>query len=299
MERVDQPLAVDPPILREIRSAINKARENGRQGKDVYQGLALLEDADVPSFYSGCFGMGSRDLQAEDMIAAVDNMLEDGDKKRQFYLGIDFLRPDGANKHINTWSHEIAKEYPHLKDLTLKSKEKVSLAPKGSISMRMHSVGGWGAITMGKNLTMTLFELLGMQVKSNPKYGSEKKGQPTTFYSTFAHEPIRMNCELKSVNIVLSPDPNVFLHSDPLMGLVEGGVFIIQTEDDPVDFWYNLSETARNTIRKRKIKLYCIDAFAIARAEASDVELQYRMQGNAFPGCFFPCISFDGSGKPQ
>jgi Pyruvate/2-oxoacid:ferredoxin oxidoreductase gamma subunit len=29
---------------------------------------------------------------------------------------------------------------------------------------------------------MTLFDLLGYHIKANPKYGSEKKGQPTTYY---------------------------------------------------------------------------------------------------------------------
>ena len=89
-------------------------------------------------------------------------------------------------------------------------------------AVRIHSVGGWGAITMGKNLAMTAFELFGLQIKANPKYGSEKKGQPTTFYATLAHEPIRLNCELKHVDVVLSPDPNVFRHSDPLAGLAGG-----------------------------------------------------------------------------
>jgi pyruvate-ferredoxin/flavodoxin oxidoreductase len=84
-------------------------------------------------------------------------------------------------------------------------------------------VGGWGAITMGKNLVMTAFELAGLHVKANPKYGSEKKGQPTTFYAVLAHEPIRFNAELRNVDVVLSPDANVFRHSNPLAGLSEGG----------------------------------------------------------------------------
>ena len=56
----------------------------------------------------------------------------------------------------------------------------------------MHSVGGWGAITMGKNVVMTGFELAGLNVKANPKYGSEKKGQPTTFYGVLSREPLRL-----------------------------------------------------------------------------------------------------------
>src|SRR5512140_3211110 len=97
MERTDQPLAVDPPLLREIRSAISQAVENGRVaagGAVAFPGLAKLRADPVPDFYSGCFGLGSRDLQPGDVVAAVDNMLPTGARKRQFYLGIDFIRRD-------------------------------------------------------------------------------------------------------------------------------------------------------------------------------------------------------------
>jgi pyruvate-ferredoxin/flavodoxin oxidoreductase len=102
--------------------------------------------------------------------------------------------------------------------------------PKDSITVRFHSVGGWGAITTGKNLAMTLFDLLGYHIKANPKYGSEKKGQPTTYYLSAAPEPIKVNCEYFYVDVVLSPDPNVFGHTNALAGLKQGGVFIIQSD---------------------------------------------------------------------
>jgi pyruvate-ferredoxin/flavodoxin oxidoreductase len=81
----------------------------------------------------------------------------------------------------------------------------------GSITVRLHSVGGWGAITTGKNLAMTLYDLLGYHIKANPKYGSEKKGQPTTYYLSAAPEPIRVNCEYIHVDVVLSPIPTCFV----------------------------------------------------------------------------------------
>jgi len=140
---------------------------------------------------------------------------------------------------------------------------------------------------MGKNLTLTLFSLLGLHVKSNPKYGSEKKGQPTTFYATFSHEPIRLNCDLRFVDVVLSPDPNVFKHSNPLAGLTDNGAFVIQTDKDPQVFWERLPEWARRTVKDRNIRVFILDAFGIAHEEASNPALQYRMQGNAFQGAFF------------
>ncbi len=66
--------------------------------------------------------------------------------------------------------------------MSLRGSENPNLLPKGAVTVRMHSVGGWGAVTTGKNLAMTLFDLLGFDIRANPKYGSEKKGQPTTYF---------------------------------------------------------------------------------------------------------------------
>ncbi|MHB1071951.1 MAG: 2-oxoacid:acceptor oxidoreductase family protein [Gemmatimonadaceae bacterium] len=288
LERTDQPLAVDPPLLRELRAALSKAVENHRASGPVpHAGIPAVHPEQVPDFYSGCFGLGSRDLQPADIIAAVDNMRPTGTHRRQFYLGIDFIRPDTRLPKLQLWQQELTDGYPHLGELTLPVGPDVHLMPKGAVSLRIHSVGGWGAITMGKNLSMTVFELLGMQVKANPKYGSEKKGQPTTFYATFAREAIRLNCELRHVDVVLSPDPNVFRHSDPLAGLAAEGVFVIQSDHSPEELWRSLPATARRTIREKKLRIFALDAFAIAAAEASDPELRYRMQGAAFMGAFF------------
>ncbi len=288
LERTDQPLAVDQPLLRELRAAMSKGLENGRAGKTpAHPGLTPLRAEQVPDFYSGCFGLGSRDLQPGDIIAAVLNMLPGAARRRQFYLGVDFIRGDTRVPKLQIWQEKLRDAYPQLPGLALHSAGEVNLLPPNSTAVRIHSVGGWGAITMGKNLALTGFELLGLDVKANPKYGSEKKGQPTTFYAVLAHQPVRLNCELRHVDVVLSPDPNVFRHSDPLDGLTEGGVFVIQSDLPSEALWQTLPAKARHAIADRKIRLFALDAFAIARAEASDVELRYRMQGAAFLGAFF------------
>jgi pyruvate-ferredoxin/flavodoxin oxidoreductase len=289
LERVDQPLAVDQPLLREIRAAMSKAQENGRSGNGPlpHPRVARYGADDAPDFYSGTFGLGSRDLQPGDLIAAVDNMQPEGRKLRQFYLGIDFVREGTKLPKLQIWQEELLDAYPAVKDLSLQATEHVNLLPEGTTAIRIHSVGGWGAITMGKNVAMTAAELMGMYIKANPKYGSEKKGQPTTFYATLAHEPIRLNCELKHVTVVLAPDPNVFRHSNPLAGLAENGVFVIQSDRSAEELWASLPTEAQQTIKDKKIRFYFLNAFKIAMEEATDAELRYRMQGTAFMGAFF------------
>jgi pyruvate-ferredoxin/flavodoxin oxidoreductase len=314
MERTDQPLAVELPMIREIRSALAQATENGRSSNDnatklPYAGLAALMPDQVPDLYSACFGLGSRDLQPGDIIAAVDNMVDASRRRRQFYLGLEFIQKDTRLPKMQIWQEKILADYPHVAELALPSAGDLNLFPEDSVELRIHSVGGWGAITMGKNLAMTAGQLLNFHIKANPKYGSEKKGQPTTFYAMLSKEPLKLNCELKHVSVVLSPDPNVFLHSNPLAGLCEGGVFIIQSELKGEELWNSFPKTAQQTIRAKKIKVFAVDGFSIALSEASNPELRFRMQGVAFMGAFFraaPLMSdhkltrerlFEGIGK--
>jgi pyruvate-ferredoxin/flavodoxin oxidoreductase len=290
LERLDQPLAVDLPLMREIRATIGKCLENGKDPKHpIYPELETYRQlTDAPGLYSGSYGLGSRDLQPEGIVGAFENMLPGGKHKRMFYLSIDFIRDKAITPKQEMFQQTIEESYPHVKELSVRGSENPNLMPENSITVRFHSVGGWGAITTGKNLAMTLFDLLGYHIKANPKYGSEKKGQPTTYYLSAAPEPIRINCEYFYVDVVLSPDPNVFHHTNALAGLKEGGVFIIQSDQpSPEKVWEDIPASFQKIIIDKKIKVFYLNGFKIARDEATDPDLQLRMQGIAFQGGFF------------
>jgi pyruvate-ferredoxin/flavodoxin oxidoreductase len=290
LERTDQPLAADLPMIREIRAVLSKSLENGRsRNGTAYPALENYRSLkDLPELYSGSFGLGSRDLQPEGVLAAIENMLPDGAHQRQFYLSIDFVRKSMMTPQQEIYQQQVMDAYPEVADLALHGSENPNLMPDGSITVRMHSVGGWGAITTGKNLAMTLFDLLGYHVKANPKYGSEKKGQPTSYYLSAAPEPIRINCEYYYVDVVLSPDPNVFSHTNAVAGLNRGGVLVMQSDaKSPEEFWQAIPEKYRRMIVDNDIRVFYVDGFKIARDEATDPELQLRMQGIAFQGAFF------------
>jgi len=291
LERTDQPLAEDLPLMREVRASLTKCMENNNipTGEELpFPDYAVYKSGDAPRMYSGAYGLGSRDLQPEALIGAIENMLPTGKRRKFFYLSVDFVRDKAANPTEEIRQQQLTDAYPHIKDMAIHGSENPDLLPEGSITVRMHSVGGWGAITTGKNLAMTLFELLGYDIKANPKYGSEKKGQPTTYYLSAAPETIRVNCEYHYVDVVISPDANVFRHSDPLAGLKPGGTFVIQSNLDSAEqVWATFPQRAQQFIIDNDIRVFYVDGFKIAREEASNVDLQLRMQGNAFQGAFF------------
>ena len=81
-------------------------------------------------------------------------------------------------------------------------------------------------------------ELFGKQVQAYPRYGSEKKGLPTSYNLTIADEPIRSHGELDRVDFVPLHDVAAFALGEPLHGLVDGGTVFVQSSlTDPEAIW--------------------------------------------------------------
>lgn len=286
MERLDQPLAGDPPILREVRAAMSRALENNGERKG-HAGVPALRAQDMPEFYSASFGLGGRDLPPRDIVAAVVNMLPGGAARRRFYLGLDFVRQGTRLPKLQIWQESLVERYPQLIGMSLPGDADVNLLPGEATAVRIHSLGGWGLEDMGRELAAIAFDRLGLQVKVALHPGSEKKGQPVACSVVLAHTPILLNCAPRHLDAVLCPDPNVFRHTDPLDGLLEGGVLILQSTLAPEDFWNALPAWARRTILERKIKVCSLDGLGIAVAEGTDRAGRRGMLSAAFIGAFF------------
>lgn len=250
-ERMDDPLSTTGNHLtREIKAAFCDAL-TGQMGHDRIDR--------IPRIYHGAAGLGSRDVRPADIIAAYQNMIDDG--QDFFCVGID---------------HPLA----------LPRKEDPDLRPNGGFSMRGHSVGGFGSVTTNKVIATIAGEVFGKDVQAYPKYGSEKKGLPTTYYLTIADEHIKTHSELEFVDLVILNDVNAIL-ADPLGGLVEGGAIFMQSSyEDPREVWNRIPDRHREWIRNRKVRVYYTDTVKIARDVASEADLQMRMQGIVTLGAF-------------
>jgi pyruvate-ferredoxin/flavodoxin oxidoreductase len=252
LERMDDPLSTSGNHLtREIKAAFCDA-VTGQNGQSTIER--------VPLIYSGAAGLGSRDVRPGDLIAAYDNMIDTG---RDFFcLGID---------------HPLA----------LKPTEDPDLRPTGGFSMRGHSVGGFGSVTTNKVIATIGGNVFGKDVQAYPKYGSEKKGLPTTYYLTIADAHINMHCELEHVDLLCINDPTAMLSPLTLHGLVGGGAIFMQSpHTEPAEVWKRIPEANRRMIRDKKIRVFYIDMVKIAREVASEPDLQMRMQGIVLLGAF-------------
>ena len=284
IERMDNPLAGNNPLTAELKAAFADAvqgstnvaggRMPGATAMAGAAGYAAVEK--MPRIYSGVYGLGSRDTRVGDLIAVAQNMIEGGAP----FFSLNIVHP-------------TALERRHDPDVR----------PVGAFSMRGHSVGGYGSVTTNKVIASLVEEIFGLHVQAYPKYGSDKKGLPTTYYLTVAAEPIREHSEIEHVDFVPIHDINAFGVANPLHGLSENGSLFMQSRfgtDDEV--WAHIPAAAREIILNKRLRLFYLDAVKIARELAATPDLQLRMQGIVLLGIFLrvaPFVRAQGLGDAQ
>ena len=182
--------------------------------------------------------------------------------------------------------------------LALKVPEDPDLRPKGGFSMRGHSVGGFGSVTTNKIIATIGGNVFGKDVQAYPKYGSEKKGLPTTYYLTIADSHIMMHSELEHVDLLCINDVTAILNPLTLGGLQpNGNIFMQSPHAEPLDVWKHIPVHVQKIIRERKIRVYYTDMVKIAREVATRADLQMRMQGIVLLGAFLRLTPYAGKAK--
>lgn len=258
IERMDNPSAQSNPLTAEIKAAFADALSGA-------PGYPLIERS--PIIYSGSAGMGSRDIRPGDLVSVFDHMRKE-EKRRFFVLGV---------KH----------------DLALAVDRDPDIRPPGAFSMRGHSVGGYGSVTTNKVIATIVGDLFGLQVQAYPKYGSEKKGLPTTYYLTVADQRIRFHSELRYVDFVPLNSVNAFHLGNPLDGLSPGGTVFLQHQSrDPCQVWESIPCDSREIIRQNRIRVLVLDGVKIASEVATRPEFAQRMQGIVLLGVFLRVAPF-------
>ncbi|MEZ6099165.1 MAG: 2-oxoacid:acceptor oxidoreductase family protein [Pirellulaceae bacterium] len=252
IERMDDPLSTTGNHLtREIKAAFCDAIND-------QNGMPQIDR--IPKIYSGAAGLGSRDVRPGHISAMFDNMIEAG--RDFFVVGIE---------------HGLSLRETHDPDLR----------PAGAFSMRGHSVGGFGSVTTNKVIATIAGQVFGKDVQAYPKYGSEKKGLPTTYYLTIADSHIYSHSELQFVDLVVLNDTNAVFSGNPLSGMVNGGAIFMQSHHtNPVDVWSRLPKHHQKTILDKNLRVYYIDMVRVAREVASVADLEMRMQGIVLLGAF-------------
>jgi pyruvate-ferredoxin/flavodoxin oxidoreductase len=146
VERTDDPLAQANPLASELEASFAAAMS----GTPGYPQVEWM-----PRFFCGMAGLGGRDVRPGDFVEIAEKLLVG--RSGTFAVGV--RHPLGLERSVDP-----------------------DVGPKGAFRMRGHSIGGFGSVTTNKVIASVAADVFGKHVQAFPKYGSEKKGLPTSYH---------------------------------------------------------------------------------------------------------------------
>ena len=165
--------------------------------------------------------------------------------------------------------------------------------PPGSFALRGHSIGGLGSITTNKLLATVMGEVFGKHVQAYPRYGSEKKGLPTSYSLTIADDPsagtascggstsCRSTTCLPLRSVIRSP-----------VSWTAGRCSSSRRSPTPRRSGRRSRRWPAPTSSRRRIRVTALDTAALARARSPRPGLILRLQGVALVGAFLRMTTF-------
>ena len=123
------------------------------------------------------------------------------------------------------------------------------------IEMRFHGRGGQGAVTSAELVAQAAIDT-GKYATAFPSFGPERRGAPVVAFARVDERPVRIRSKVYNPDAVIVLDPSLVEIANPIEGLRDGGVLIINSSHDPATIRKQLSFSGR---------LAVVDATRIAK----------------------------------
>lgn len=122
--------------------------------------------------------------------------------------------------------------------------------------IRFHGRGGQGAVTSAE-LSAQAAISSGLYAQAFPSFGPERRGAPVQAFLRISNEPIRLRTKIINPDVVVILDSSLVKSGEPLKGLKECGIVVINTNMN--------EETLRQIFSGFKVAY--VDALRIAKEE--------------------------------
>ncbi len=294
LERTDDPLAEDPPLLRELRGAIDRAMENGSAGgsEPPYPAYSSYRGpSDRPRIFSGIYGVGAEIPPFDELAAVFSNMLPDGSARRRFYVGPEFGRASRRFPHLQSLQQALDKAYPHRRELSLVKSDAIDIK-RPCQALQIHSLSAQGALFAGNLFARLLAGALGWSVRTVPSGGLQKNLVPCDLI--LLHGDGDTRSRPADADTLLVSSDNLLEHVISSSRIAHGGMVIVACNDTAEALWAGLSRRADQWLRDHEVQLFALDARTIASEAASNPSFVNQLSIWALLGAYLKA-----SGLPE
>ena len=230
LDRTKEPGAPAEPLCLDVRAAV---------GETLERGIALF--AALPRIVGGRYGLGSKDFTPAMVKAVFDNLAAEAPHDH-FTVGI----VDDVTGTSLPVDPDFVLEEP------------------GVFRALFYGLGADGTVGANKNTIKIIGSHTANAAQGYFVYDSKKSGAMTVSHLRFGSEPIRHPYLLPRANFIACHNPSFVEKYDMLANAAEGAVFLLATAHPKDEIWDRLPLEVQQSLIAKRMRLFVIDAIALA-----------------------------------
>ncbi len=253
---------VIPDTVKKI-AVLDRTKEPGSIGEPLFLDVvAALKGTklDQALVVGGRYGLGSKDVQPQDILATYENLWSDNPKK-EFTLSI-----------VDDVTH-----------LSLQGSCNPSVTPKGTKSCKFWGLGADGTVGANKNSVKIIGDHTDKYVQAYFQYDSKKSGGVTISHLRFGDEPIKSSYYVKQADFVACHNSSYLRKYEMVEDVKPGGYFLLNCAWSDEELDVRLPGKVKRYLAANQIKFYTCDAVKIAKA----IGLGARRTNTVLQAAFF------------
>ncbi len=266
--RLYRPFAVDVfleaiPLTVKNIAVLDRCKEPNSVAEplymDVVNAFSETRNRPYPHIIGGRYGLSSKEFTPA-MVLAVFNELVQEKPKNHFTVGIE----DDVTHLSLTYNKQFHLDNQHL------------------FRGLFFGLGADGTVSANKNSIKIIGDKTNYFVQGYFVYDSKKSGSLTASHLRFGAKPIRSTYLINSANFVACHHFNYLFKYDILKDAAIGATFLLNAPYEKDEVWNKLPEKIQQDIVHKKLKLFTINAYQVAKATGMGNRINTILQT-----CFF------------
>ncbi len=242
-------------------ATLDRTKEPGSPGEPLYLDIvnAVVEAGKSIAVVGGRYGLSSKEFTPAMVKAVLDNLSADA-PRNHFTVGI--------NDDVSGTSLAYDASYDIEGDDVVRA--------------MFYGLGADGTVGANKNSIKIIGDETDNYVQGYFVYDSKKSGAMTVSHLRFGPRPIKSTYLIGKANFIACHQFTFLERFNVLAQATEGAVFLLNTPFDVDETWDRLPKAVQQQIIDKKLKLYAINAYDVAKATGMGQRINTIMQT-----CFF------------
>jgi pyruvate-ferredoxin/flavodoxin oxidoreductase len=256
LERVSPEPNSQPPLLRDIQAALDRAHQNARYGASTHSDVPAVPAKDLPRLATVFYGLGGSPVRSADLEALGTELSTDF--RSPIFLGLTFSPAQSEYPKRQVLLDALKRHYPDSENLGLRGDGSGVPVPADTLCVSVHRMTGRGGEQLAGEAATMLHGLGGGHVRSRTASVWDRWGAVVVDRFLAGSETVKDPGEDIETQVVVWVGDGLSPIGDLTRHLVRGGAVLLERDPKAGSFLETLPGELRRDVLERGLKLYTV-----------------------------------------